>query len=95
MSDDSYWSDSNANDDVLLDEDNSNSNEDVQIFAENKADEFGQPDQDNEEIGETISTCGRISRLFYYECHFPETANFQEGNQDEKGRWMRPCYFDD
>ena len=87
--------DSNSNYDVLIDENDSNENEDVPVSSENQEDEFAQPGQDNEDVGVTITRSGRISWPREDTLHFPEAANFQEGNEDDEGRRMRPYYFDD
>ena len=61
----------------------------MMCLSENQADEFAPRGEDYEEIGATITRSGRIIRSCYCTRHFPETANFQEGTQDEESRWMR------
>ena len=87
--------DSNKNDNVLVDEDDSNSNEDLPVSAENQSDKLVHPGKDNEDIGTTITMSDRINWPHDHARYFLETDDFQEGNQDEKSRRMRPYYFDD
>ena len=78
-----------------MNEDDSNVNEDVPVPSDNQADEFASSGEENEEIGLTITISSRISRPHDCSRYFLETANFQEGTQDEEGRWIIPLYFDD
>ena len=66
-----------------------------EVAAENRDDEFIQPDPMAEEERVMRTRPGMISRPYDCATKFLEIEHYQSGSYDKNGRWVRPFCYDD